>query len=197
MPFPRFMLMRGSLRGNGNHSLDNPLEQDQAAASTSPAWEECAPSHREQPPGCITCVLGITHPQRFWQQIFILGRVLPFPLQGKVIGNKPGFPGYGELCSGGGLGDAGTHQIPGMQGLQRMCMTVEHIWGFLATFSDTAANLFFQFQEPVSVILFRLKKCNNDCPVQGKALLIPHSFIFKSLFAIIKNSANFHTPSQP
>lgn len=32
MPFPRFMLMRGSLRGNRNHSLDNPLEQDQAAA---------------------------------------------------------------------------------------------------------------------------------------------------------------------
>lgn len=38
MPFPRSMLMRGSLRGNGNHWLDNPLEQDQAAASTSPAW---------------------------------------------------------------------------------------------------------------------------------------------------------------
>lgn len=79
MPFPRFMLMRGSLRGNGNHWLDNPLEQDQNAASTSPAWEECAPSHREQPPGCITCVLGITHPQSvvLAADFFILGRVLP------------------------------------------------------------------------------------------------------------------------
>lgn len=35
----------------------------------------------------------------------------------KIVGNKPGFPDCGELCSGGELGDAGIHYIPGMQGL--------------------------------------------------------------------------------
>lgn len=76
MPFPRFMLMRGSLRGNGNHSLDNPLEQDQAAASTSPAWRNVLLPIGTQPPGCITCVLRITHPCMVLAADFYFGESL-------------------------------------------------------------------------------------------------------------------------
>lgn len=62
MPFPRFMLMRGSLRGNGNHSLDNPLEQDQSCCLHQPCPGGMCSFPSGTTPGCITCVLGITHP---------------------------------------------------------------------------------------------------------------------------------------
>lgn len=54
MPFPRFMLMRDSLRGNRNHSVDNPLEQDQAAASLLASHHPCLR-------GCMDTPSPLTH----------------------------------------------------------------------------------------------------------------------------------------
>lgn len=93
MPFPRFMLMRGSLRGNGNQCWTTHWSKTKLLPPPALPGGMCCPIGTA--PGCITCVLGITHPHVVLAADLCFGEsvALLWNSVGKIIGNKLGFPG--------------------------------------------------------------------------------------------------------